>query len=249
MLRGSVGRSIRAADFTERYVSNNLPGPLSAGRNIGYAGLKAERALQAEMGTDVLPLPGLTLKLTAFLRNGHNLIDYVNTPGSTVQQLTGLTNLAADRTYRLATNLYRVHTRGLETELWFRRGLGPVRLELNGGFTFLENKSGNDVPSQYLSLTPRQRASVNLWAGAGRFDVSAGWQWLRREAAAAAAISRQLTPTYAVLHTQARFALLRERLYLTAQVQNLTDVDYADLLGAQMPRRWFSAGMRWQLGK
>lgn len=249
VLRGSVGRSIRAADFTERYVSNNLPGPLSAGRNIGYAGLKAERATQAEIGTDVLAVPGLTFKLTAFLRNGSNLIDYVNTPGSTVQQLTGLTNVAPNRSYRLATNLYRVSTRGLETELWFKRRVGQVQVELNGGFTFLENSNGNDVPSQYLALTPRQRANANVWLSTGRLDVSVGMQWLRRDAAAAAAISRTLTPTYAVLHSQARFALLRERLYLTAQVQNLTDVAYADLLGAQMPRRWFSGGIRWQLGK
>ena len=49
-LRTSFGRTIRSADFTERFYNNNYNGTLSAGRNIGNPDLKAETSLNWEIG-------------------------------------------------------------------------------------------------------------------------------------------------------------------------------------------------------
>ncbi|MCY7351122.1 MAG: TonB-dependent receptor [Cytophagaceae bacterium] len=248
VLRGSVGKSIRAADFTERYVSNNLPGPLSAGRNIGLANLQAERATNTELGADWMPIPDITLKVTGFLRKGTGLIDYVSLPGTEVFRQTALRNLVLDRSYRLAQNLFDVQTRGVETEIWVKRELGKkVSLDLVGGYTRLNTANAGGVVSQYLANFARHQVTGTLTLTAGRVAWSLSGLYKERTRAAVEAINRSLTPGYKVFHTKLDVAVLPNQLYLTAQVHNLFDERYADILGAQMPRRWVMGGLRWQL--
>jgi iron complex outermembrane receptor protein len=248
VVRGSVGKSIRAADFTERYTSNNLPGPLSAGRNIGLPNLQAERALNAELGADWMPASGVTLKATGFLRNGSNLIDYVSVSGTDVIRQTGLTNVAADRMYRLAQNLFSVQTRGIEVELWIKKQVSDkVLLEFIGGYTHLNTAS--PVVSQYLASFARHQLNSTLTVTAGRFNLGLTGQYKVRNRAAVETINRQLTANYKVVNARAEFAILANQLYVTAQVQNLFNEQYADILGAQMPGRWAMGGLRWQFRK
>ncbi|WP_460941804.1 TonB-dependent receptor plug domain-containing protein [Spirosoma daeguense] len=248
VLRGSIGKSIRAADFTERYTSNNLPGPLSAGRNIGLPNLQAERATNAELGADWLPASGITVKATGFLRDGSNLIDYVSATGADVIRQTGLTNVAADRTYRLAQNLFSVQTRGIELELWIKRQLGnKVMLDFISSYTHLNTAS--PVVSQYLAAFARHQVNSSLTLSAGRFNLGLTGQYKVRNQAIAEPINRQLTTNYTVIHAKAEFAVIANHLYVTAQVQNLFNEQYADILGAQMPGRWAMGGLRWQLRK
>ena len=244
VLRGSVGRSVRAANFTERYYNNIAPGVLSSGVNVGLASLAPERATNYELGADYSPVPALTLKATAFARDGHNLIDYVPLPGREVISQTGLSNVKADNTYRLAQNLFSVRTQGLETEIWGRIPLGSrLLLEAVAGYTYLTNSAS--VTSQYLSNFARQQVTgtVTLRASrAGSFTLSGLYK--ERNAAEAAKISRQLTANYAVFNARLEVAVVPERVFLVGQVQNLFDAQYADLLGAQMPSRWFMGGLR-----
>lgn len=246
VLRGSVGRSIRAADFTERYVSNNLPGTLAAGRNVGLASLEAERALNAELGTDFTPARGITLKVTAFLRDGRNLIDYVSLPGTEVIRQTGLTNLAPNRTYRLAQNLFDVQTHGFETELWVRKQLAKkLGVDFIGGYTRLSTAS--PVASQYLANFARHQVTGTLTLSAGPISWTITGLYKERNRAAVEAINRTLATSYAVFHTRLEAAVVPNRLFLTAQAHNLFDERYADILGAQMPKRWLMGGIRVQL--
>jgi iron complex outermembrane receptor protein len=245
VLRGSVGRSIRAADFTERYNSNNLPGPIPAGRNVGLASLEAERALNAELGTDLTPIRGLTLKATAFLRDGRNLIDYVSLSGTEVIRQTGLTNLAANRTYRLAQNLFDVQTRGFETELWVRKQLTKkMGVDFIGGYTRLSTAS--PVASQYLANFAKHQVTSTLTLTAGPISWTLTGLYKERNRAAVEAINRTLETSYAVFHTRLEAAVVPRRVFLTAQVHNLFDARYADILGAQMPKRWVMGGIRVQ---
>ena len=76
-LRGAAGRSIRAADYTERYVSNNLEN-LSPGRNLGNPDLLAERGWSEELGINYAPFKNTVIKATVFSRQSNNVIDYIN---------------------------------------------------------------------------------------------------------------------------------------------------------------------------
>ncbi|MEO0340231.1 MAG: TonB-dependent receptor [Bacteroidota bacterium] len=77
-LRASAGRTIRAANYTERYVSFNLEN-LTPGRNLGNPDLLAETSWSEEIGADFNLADNWQLKTTAFFRQSDNLIDYVST--------------------------------------------------------------------------------------------------------------------------------------------------------------------------
>lgn len=249
-IRTSVGKSIRAADFTERYVSNNLPGTLSAGRNIGLANLQAERATNLELGTDWMLAQGITFKMTGFLRDGDNLIDYVSLAGTEVIRQTGLKNLATDRNYRLAQNLFSVQTKGLETELWIKKNLTKnLLLDFVLGYTTLSTSNNGGVVSQYLANFAKNQVTSTLTLASKRVVWSLSGLYKERNAAVVEAINRTLTPNYTVFHTKVEVAVLPSSLFVTAQVHNLFDVQYADILGAQMPKRWLMAGIKWAFTK
>jgi len=248
-LRAAVGKAIRAADFTERYTSNARPGIVPNGFNVGNAGLAAERTFNYEAGADYMPLSFLTVRATYFHRNGSNLIDYVNKSGNEVIEATGLSNLNPAATYRFAQNLFSVTTQGLETEVAVRQPLAGGQLDATVGYTRLGVDIADGVVSQYLTNSARQLLSGTIAFTHPRFGFTLGGLYKQRDSQAAAAISRDLTASYTVVNARAELALLPGRLWATAQVQNLFDAEYADLLGAQMPRRWLMGGVRVRLEK
>ena len=244
VVRGAVGSSVRAANFTERYYNTLTP---RAGATIGLPTLKAERATNYELGADLTPTPGLTLKATAFVRAGRDLIDYVPLDRAEVIRQTGLTDLAVlsnNRRYTLAQNLRAVRTQGVETEIWAQTPLGALlRLDAVAGYTYLTNSS--PVVSQYLGAFARHQVTGTVTLRAGRYgSLSVSGLYKERDEAKVDAISRRLTADYAVFNARLEAAVVPERLFLVGQVQNLFDAQYADLLGAQMPGRWLMAGLR-----
>jgi iron complex outermembrane receptor protein len=249
-VRGAVGRAIRAANFTEQYNSAIRPGTVPTGFNVGNPGLAAERTINYEAGLDYQPTRALTLRGTYFNRYGKNLIDYVSQSGNQVIEATGFRNLNPNATYRFAQNLFAVTTQGIETEVATRTQLAPsLRLDGAVGYTWVHLSQEGDVVSQYLSNVARHLVSgtVSLTHRRGTLTVSGLYK--QRDAQAAAAISRELTPSYAVFNGRLDVALLPERLWVTGQVQNLFNAKYSDLLGAQMPTRWLMAGVRVALRK
>ncbi|GAA4357854.1 TonB-dependent receptor plug domain-containing protein [Hymenobacter saemangeumensis] len=248
-VRGAIGKAIRAADFTERYTSNSRPGIVPNGFNVGNAKLEAERTMNYELGADYQPLSFLTVRATYFRRSGSNLIDYVARPGREVIEATGLSNLNPTATYRFAQNLFSVTTQGLETEVGVRKQLGTGMLDATLGYTRLSVDNSDGVVSQYLANSARQLLAGTVGFTHPRFGLTVGGLYKQRDAQAAAALSRELTASYAVVNARAELALLPGRLWATAQVQNLFDAEYADLLGAQMPRRWLMGGVRVLLRK
>ncbi|MFW6348394.1 MAG: TonB-dependent receptor plug domain-containing protein, partial [Cyclonatronaceae bacterium] len=72
-IRSSAGRAIRTGDFTEQYVSSQIP-DLTPGRNIGNPDLRPERSYSVDAGLDWRPKPWLLLAPTAFYRSSDQLI-------------------------------------------------------------------------------------------------------------------------------------------------------------------------------
>jgi vitamin B12 transporter len=244
-VRGAVGRAIRAADFTERYTSNVRPGIVPTGFNVGNPGLQAEHTINYEAGFDFQPWQALTLRSTYFNRYGRNLIDYVNQSGTQVIEATGFTNLNPNATYRFAQNLFAVTTQGIETEVATRAQLTPgLRLDGTVGYTWVHLNTEGNVASQYLSNVARHLLTGTVSLTHKRFTATLSGLYKKRDAQAAATISRELTPSYAVFNARLDLALLPERVWLTGQVQNLFNAKYSDLLGAQMPTRWLMGGVR-----
>lgn len=247
-VRAALGKAIRAADFTERYTSNARPGIVPAGFNVGNPDLAAERTFNYEAGADFQALDWLTLRGTYFHRSGSNLIDYVNQTGAQVIEATGLPNINPTANYRFAQNLFSVTTQGIESEVAVQKQLGTLRLDGSVGYTWL-TVDNDGVSSQYLANSARHLVAGTASLTHRRFGFTVSGLYKQRDGREVATISRALTPSYTVINARAELALLPERLWATAQVQNLFDESYADLLGAQMPGRWWMAGVRVRLVK
>lgn len=242
VLRAAAGRSIRAADYTERFVSNNLPN-LTPGRSLGNPDLMAEVSWSQELGFDVQLGEGLQVKTTGFFRQSERLIDYVPTASSAIGEVG---DLQPDATYFFATNITDVKTRGLEMELTYSAELSEsARINLMAGYTYTETGNRDEVVSVYIANHARHLATWSAryqWKGIG-INLSALYK--ARDARAIEAIGAALTPDYLVWNTRLSSAV-GKKVTLSFQVQNIFDVDYQNILGAPMPGRWLigSVGVR-----
>ena len=68
-----------------------------------------------------------------------------------------------------------------------------------------------------------------------------------RSPQAAAAIHAVLPADYNVFNAAVGYAVLKNRLTVFVQVDNVFDVSYSDLLGSVMPKRWCMGGVKVQL--
>lgn len=243
-LRGGFGRSIRAADYTERYVSTNLPF-LSADRNLGNPDLEAEQSWNFEIGADYFIQPSFKVSLTPFYRLANNLIDYVITPADQID-----TEVALDTsgTYFYAQNLAKVNTFGVEAELWYQWDIDErSNLDVTLGYTFLSSTNPDGEVSKYVSAHARNLLNANLIYKYKRFNIGFSALFKDRETAYSDAIGMELSPTYFVLNGIVGASFLKNRLHVDLEVMNIFDENYQDILGAIMPGRWFIASLAYTL--
>ncbi len=242
-LRAAVGRSIRAADYTERYVSNNLAN-LTPGRSLGNPNLNAENSWSEEIGLDVFPIPELRLSATAFFRQSSDLIDYVSTNEN---DILNNANLQDSANYFYATNIASVNTSGAEFEMWYNRKVGYVsNVSMGIGYTYLNTTNENDVVSVYLSNHAKHLFTANLTYRYKKIDFGLNGLSKVRNARVASGINAELETSYMVWNFRFGYQIA-DQIGLNLFIHNLLNEQYADILGAKMPNRWIMGGIRWKL--
>ena len=245
VIRSTIGRSIRAADYTERYVSNNLPN-LTPGRSLGNPNLNAESSWSMEVGTDWFVLKGLRISATSFLRFSDQLIDYAPTNSNIIFNNA---NLSPDATYFYARNIEDVSTLGFELETYYEQLLNDAtKLTTRLGYTFLETQNEDNVTSVYISNHAKHLFTANLGLEGQKFSVGINGLWKVRNGRLAPQINSELEDQYTVWHLKMKY-LLNSNLGLNLQVHNLFDENYQDILGAPMPNRWLMGGFTWKWQK
>jgi vitamin B12 transporter len=245
-LRGSAGKTIRDADFTERF--NNYNKTLVTSGRIGNPDLEAERSFSYETGVDFFVATNLKLSTTFFQRYHTKLIDYVTTPYS---QMPRQENLSPAGMYALAKNISEVNTTGVETDIQLSKDFGAKQqLWATVGFVWLKSKSSDAVPSFYISshakyLTNFDIQYLNKW-----FSISVNGLYKERQpqSVASPAIAK-VSKDYFVLNAKAEGFLIQNKFSAFVEVDNLFDKNYTDLLGSQMPGRWFMGGIKISLSK
>lgn len=240
VIRGSVGRSIRAADYTERYVSNNLV-MLTPGRNLGNPNLQAESSWSEELGVDVPLSAKWKFKITGFLRQSDQLIDYVLNNSAEIGDIGDLQDGAE---YFFARNISKVRTRGLEFESVFRQRFGTNNhWQVNAGYTLQNTTNDEGVVSVYIANHARDLFTLNSLLDIGGFTFSVSGLYKNRNARFAQAINSRLEADYMLWNMKAGYTL--KKLSLSVQVQNIFDESYQNILGAPMPGRWFNVSLGW----
>ena len=242
VLRSTIGRSIRAADYTERYVSNNLPS-LTPGRSLGNPNLKAERSWSAEIGADLFPTEHWRLSGTTFLRLSDQLIDYASTNSN---DIFNNENLSLDANYFYARNIEDVSTYGIELESYYEQPLSDAaNLIARIGYTWLNTQNNDDVVSVYISNHAKHLLTANLGLSIHRFDLFINGLLKVRNERLAPQINSTLEDQYTVWHLRTTYRVI-PNFGINLQVHNLFDATYQDILGAPMPKRWLMGGFNWR---
>ncbi len=239
--RASVGKSIRGADYTERYVSFNLEN-LTPGRSLGNPNLKAEEAWSEEIGFDFYPNKHWTFKSTLFARQSSNLIDYVSTNEADIENNT---NLQAGQDYFYAQNITDVSTVGLELELWHSLiKSNTISLDGSLGYTYLSTSNDQDIISVYISNHANHLLSANAVLGYGKFDLSITSLWKDRSELFAESINQTIKSNFNNWDIQLSYSPIDQaRFHL--KIFNVFDQQNQDILGAVLPGRWISGGLRY----
>lgn len=244
-LRGSVGKTIRDADFTERY--NNYNKPLVKSGSIGNPDLKAERSVSYEAGADLFVKTYLKISATFFQRFHQRLIDYSTTPYS---EMPRKENLIPTGTYALAKNIAAVNTTGFETDVQYTHHFsGQHRLSGSLGLLWLDSKSSDSVPSFYISSHAKFLTNFSVIYQFKDVVVSINGLYKKRKARTASSINATITPDYFVMNAKAEYFFLHRSLIVFAELDNVFNRQYSDLLGAVMPGRWFIGGVKFQWNK
>ncbi|MDB5253168.1 MAG: TonB-dependent receptor [Flaviaesturariibacter sp.] len=244
-LRGSAGKTIRDADFTERY--NNYRKPLVTSGRIGNPSLEAETSVNYELGADLAAITGLKISGTFFQRFHEGLIDYVTTPYA---QMPRQDNLSPAGTYALARNIAKVDITGAELDLQYVHqytATSSIRGSLGATWAQAKSRDGAAANALYLSSFARLLVNAHLGYSSSRFAVSLTGLYKERKKQEATAIKATLTPSYFVLNAKAQAAVYRSALWVFVQADNVLDKRYSDLLGAQMPGRWLQGGISFRL--
>jgi iron complex outermembrane receptor protein len=241
------GRSIRSPDFTERFISTGLPGPLSPGRNLGNPNLVAEKSWSLEGGIDRRLPAGIQSRLTGFYRFGHDLIDYVFTNSD---QIPANDNLIPSERYFYARNIGLLNTMGIEIEIYGEHRVGTKGWLIWGiAYQGLSTSSDSALVSKYLAAHSRNLINARLGAGTAGFRFHLTTLYKQRDASIAEQINQELEAEYMLWNLRMDKFLWDKRIMLSLQVNNLFNVDFADILGARMPGRWILGGLTWNFNR
>lgn len=237
-LRAAAGKSIRDADFTERY--NNYNKILVTSGRIGNPDLAAEYSWNIEIGADYHASPNLKISSTLFYRNHTNLIDWANTSYADMPRKE---NLSPTGSYALAKNVENVKTSGAELDLVYSKKISErTNLLATLGFTWLRSENKDSIPSFYISSHAKYLVNFSTAYTVKSFLFSLTGLYKNRNEQKAAAITAAITPSYFILNAKIGYQLPGKSGRLFVQADNLFDTQYSDLLGSQMPGRWLSGG-------
>ena len=243
VLRGSIGRSIRAADYTERYVSNNLS-MLTPGRNLGNPNLLAESSWSEELGVDIPLSNKWNIKATAFMRQSDQLIDYVLT---SAEEIGSIGDLQSDADYFFAKNISQVNTRGFEIESSFTHRFGVQdSWRMMAGYTHQNTTNADDIVSVYIANHARDLLTISSILQVADFRLAISGLYKNRNALLAPSINSKLGADYTIWNLKIGY-FITDDFSINVQAQNLFDEKYQNILGAPMPGRWFSASVGWDL--
>ena len=237
-LRANAGRAIRSGDFTERY--NNYNKAIVNSGTIGNPGLDTENSWSYEAGADFLVKNNFKASVSAFYRDQQQVIDFVTTPYTDMPRKE---NLVPGGVYALAKNIKKVKTRGIEMELVYQRSFSANQnLLINTGVTFLKSVSSDPVPSFYIISHAGTMVQTNIIYSFKKLSIATNFIYKHRGAQKAAAINAALSRDYFLWNGKLSYLLIPQ-VKCFVSVNNITDIQYSDLLGSIMPQRWTTGGV------
>ncbi|MGB0849957.1 MAG: TonB-dependent receptor plug domain-containing protein [Bacteroidia bacterium] len=246
ILRSSIGRSIRQPDFTERFISYELPkSNLFPGRNIGNPDLEAESSYSFDIGMDAYLSNKLQFSNTIFARQSSNLIDYSLTNSSNIHNLT---HLRDSTDYLYTMNISKSTTIGNELGLKYAI-LDKKNLKINANlnYTYIRTTTPDSVVSKYIANHPINNINGSVQLTSGGWNLNLGGAFITRNEEAVEAINAEIQSQYALVNARLSYTSQKMPVSVFVNVRNILDTQYQEILGARMPGRWMMAGISWSI--
>ncbi|MDZ7808115.1 MAG: TonB-dependent receptor [Gracilimonas sp.] len=243
-LRTSIGRAIREGDFTERYISHQIPN-LTPGRNIGNPDLLPEESTTFDLGFDWTPANNLRFSPTFFYRSSSNLIDYTLTNSDNIDNAD---NLQSNEEYFYASNISESDAIGIEFISAFTTELGAnATLRTEPGYTYIKTTSDQNTVSRYIANHPSHQVSFDLSLKAGNLSIQSQSMYNVRSEEATALINAEVPDEYFLTNLKLGYKPFGNNFQIYTQILNATDTQYQEILGAPMPGRWIFGGVKYSL--
>ncbi len=240
VFRGSIGKSIRDADFTERF--NNYNKLLVSSGNIGNPYLKEEKSWSYEAGIDWLNNKGVKLSATAFYKQYYQLIDWVLTPYA---EMPRKENLIPTGTYFLAKNIANVRTAGIETSIYYNKTFANnTSLFTTAGVSYINSKDQQGSKSLYISSHADVLVNLSAVYRWKQLQLGVNGLYKQRPSQAGNSTLTALTKSYSVLNARIDYTLFNRKAAVFIEADNLMNTNYADRFGVVMPGRWMMLGVR-----
>ena len=155
-------------------------------------------------------------------------------------------NLVATGTYALAKNVAEVNTSGFELDMQYSRIFDKKnKLWVTAGLTRLNSESSDLTPTFYVSSHARLLTNFSVLYQYSGLSLSVNGLYKTRAAQEASAIQASVSKEYFVMNAKAEYAFLRKTMAIFVQADNVFNKSYSDLLGAPMPGRWLTGGLRY----
>jgi iron complex outermembrane receptor protein len=239
-LRASAGKTIREADFTEGY--NNYNKTFVSGGSIGNPDLEAERSFSYEAGMDYILSNQFKFSATLFRRDQSNVIDWVTTPYANMPRKD---NLSPTGIYALASNIAKLNTTGFETDIQYsKHWTNQQQFWATMGLTWLDDETNEATPSFYISSHAKFLTNFNLEYSNKLFSVSVNGVYIHRTPQQASSINATINADCFTMNAKSSIWLMKDRLSVFTELDNVFNAKASDLLGSQLPGSWWMGGLK-----
>lgn len=265
--RSSAGKSIRSADFTELYVSHNLP-LISSGRNVGNPTLEAEESWSVDLNYTSNEYANIRYEAGTYYRISEKLIDYVYTPANLVTQRV---TLDPNGYYFYPQNISEGTTFGVEQSMHIRWGLNThlsrtlpaapndpnqnqssTTLELMLSHSYIKTDIDADVVSKYLLEHPKHQWNAHIRLNNQTSILQIGLRHLVLRTERDEYMGFRIDSPQTWIDAKAsKISYLPNwsvspysRIEWSLEIRNTLDREYQQILGATLPGRWIIAGFR-----
>ncbi len=246
VLRSSIGQSVRNPDYTERFVSYNIE-QLSPNRNAGNPDVQPEKSFSADLNANWSPSKKLRISQSVFYRTSDNLIDYIVTNSS---QINNLTNLVPDTTYFYTRNIANSNNIGYELSARYSvNQTDTTYLKFFVDYTYLKTTHEGPVESKYIANHPIHIASPRILFRYNRIRASLSSNLITRNPEKIEGINGEVKNQYTLMNMRISYKpkFVPARLFIEGR--NILDTQYQEILGAQMPSRTIYGGFIWRWGE
>ena len=150
--------------------------------------------------------------------------------------------------YWYALNNSKASINGLETRLSINQSLtSNIGFKYTLGYTYLRIDATYDKTAKYAMLQPKHLVNGDITMTIGTLTWSINGLYKVRNSIHDTNLNIDLKKSYTVWNTNADVAVYKQKVFVTLAVSNVFNTNYSDFIGAEMPGRWISGGLKMRL--